>query len=70
MFLFVILGVELFVGLYILKLFLLRLVEGNKFMEFVIMVYLLEMMLLNRFEYSIMLKCVGFLISCMVVLLI
>lgn len=45
-------------------------VDGNKFIEFVIIVYLLEMILLKRFEYSIILNCVGFFIICMVVLLI
>lgn len=69
MFLFVIFGVELFVGLYSLKFCLFRLVEGNIFIELVIIVYLLDRMLLNRLEYSRMLNCDGFLISCMVVLL-
>lgn len=69
MFLFVIFGVKLFVGLYSLKFCLFRLVEGNIFIELVIIVYLLDRMLLNRLEYSRMLNCDGFLISCMVVLL-
>lgn len=69
MFLFVIFGVELFVGLYSLKFCLFRLVEGNIFIELVIIVYLLDRMLLNRLEYSRMLNCDGSLISCMVVLL-
>lgn len=50
MFLFVIFGVLLFVGLYKLNLFLFILVEGSMFMEFVIIVYLLERMLLKMFE--------------------
>lgn len=70
MFLFVIFGVELFVGLYKLKFCLFRLVEGSMFIELVIMVYLFDKMLLNKLEYSKMLNWDGFLINCMVVLLI
>lgn len=75
LFCFVILGVDLCIGLYsvlgwLLVIGVFRLVEGSMFSDLVSIVVVFDSMLLNRLLVMIMLNWFGWWISCMVLLLV